>query len=118
MGETPSIPAFQPDAIRAPETPRSKTSGGVPPAGAAFEALLERLTSRAAELEEKTKSLASPAELPDAVDAARASLEDALTLGEKLLEAYRAGQQGGQQGSQQATHGSCAAPETGAETRP
>ena len=89
MSETPRIPAQAPEALsgvlrqdRAPLDARQ--------AGPAFEALLERLLASAAELEQRSRSLSSPQELPGAVDAARASLEDALTLGERLLEAYRA----------------------------
>ncbi len=72
--------------------PGGKTAGAKPN-GPAFEVLLERLTTRAAELEEKSKTLSEPADLPGAVDAARSSLEDALALGEELMEAYRAAQQ-------------------------
>ena len=88
MSETPKIPSTAPSVARAaqPAPSASKSTNARP----AFEALFERLTTRAAELEEKSKTLATPAELSGAVDTARASLEDALTLGEKLLEAYRA----------------------------
>jgi hypothetical protein len=102
MGELPQIPgASRPASTEGPQQSGRKTSTS--PAstssasagqvgGPAFEALLERLTSHAAELEEKSRSLATPEELPGAVDAARVSLEDALSLGAELLEAYRAAQ--------------------------
>jgi len=76
----------------APRTGRAESSEGTP----AFEALLERLTTRAAELDTKSREVAGPEDLPGALDAARASLEDALTLGERLLEAYQAAQRRGQ----------------------
>jgi hypothetical protein len=90
MGEIPRLPAavsetLQParvtDAARAPESGR---------AGPAFEALLERLEARAAELEERSRAITTPAELPGALDSARVSLEEALQLGQELLEAYHA----------------------------
>ena len=109
MAEIPNLPAFPSDALRpagparptgaaAPSGTSSSTSTGTSTSSPAFEALLERLTTRAAEVEEKTKRLASPGELADALDAARASLEDALHLGSELLEAFRAAQQGREAG--------------------
>jgi hypothetical protein len=95
MDETPHIPPSSSDRIRPAQPARPDAVAGSRPASPAFEALLERLTARAAELEDRSHSLESPAQLPEAVDAARASLEDALTLGEQLLEAYRAAEQAG-----------------------
>jgi hypothetical protein len=94
MNEIPFLPftpadALRPEAPGRPDQPRPTGSGAAADARL-FETLLERLTARAAELEEKSKTLAAPEELPGAVDAARASLEDALALGAELLEAYRA----------------------------
>lgn len=93
MAEIPALPASVAGA-QAPSTgarpQRAATSGSSP----AFEALLERLSARAAELDTKSRELSGPEDLPGAVDAARASLEDALTLGERLLEAYRASRGG------------------------
>lgn len=93
MAELPNVPALTPDSVR-PVGPARPARGpaSAPSTSPAFEIMLERLSARAAELEEKSKTLASPEELPDAVDAARASLEDALHLGEELLEAFRAQQ--------------------------
>jgi hypothetical protein len=59
--------------------------------------LLERLTARAAELREKSQSVETPEELPAALDSARASLEEALQLGNELLEAYRSARTGAQE---------------------
>lgn len=57
--------------------------------GPAFRALLEQLQQKASVLQETSKDVADPAELRGAVDTARATLEDALSLGDQLLEAYR-----------------------------
>ena len=67
-------------------------SSGKPEAarsGPAFEALLEKLEARAVDLKRTTEHVAGPNELSGAVDSARASLDDALSLGDRLLEAYR-----------------------------
>jgi len=87
MSEIPQVPAT-PLSIRPAggTNPAQKSASARTPA---FEALLERLEARAAELEEKSK-ITGPAELPGALDAARVSLEEALRLGEELLEAYHA----------------------------
>lgn len=93
MAEIPNLPALASDSVR-PAGPARSASGAAPgvtpTTSPAFEVMLERLTARAAELEEKSKTLATPEQLPEALDAARASLEDALHLGEELLEAFRA----------------------------
>ena len=74
---------------------RSSTAPAAPPRESgsaespAFRVLLERLAERAQELETKSRAVDEPAQLAGAVDAARASLEDALSLGDRLLEAYR-----------------------------
>lgn len=90
-----SLPISAPgtDAVRSgvPVQPGASARSTSP----AFEAMLERLSVRAAELEQRSQTLESAAELPEAVNAARASLEDALHLGSELLEAYRAAQQSG-----------------------
>jgi len=64
-------------------------NGASPAGGAAFHALLERLETQARELEAQSQSIASPKDLTGAVDRAHASLQDALSLGDRLLEAYR-----------------------------
>ena len=57
--------------------------------GAAFRVLLEQLEERARELSARSAEVTDASELAGAVDSARASLDEALTLGERLLEAYR-----------------------------
>lgn len=98
MAETPNLPALPSDSLR---PLGARPARGPEPAAAspAFEAMLERLTARAAELEEKSKTLATPEELPEALNAARASLEDALQLGSELLEAFRAAQHAPESGT-------------------
>jgi len=57
--------------------------------GASFRALLEQLEQRADALEERSRSELQPEDLPEAVDEARASMQDALRLSTELLEAWR-----------------------------
>ncbi|MEM7307061.1 MAG: hypothetical protein AAF682_10350 [Planctomycetota bacterium] len=81
-----------PDAIRPaggsePRAPRVEESSGETPA---FQVLLERLSQSAKELEEKSAEVENPENLAGAVDQARESLNDALLLGDQLLEAWRA----------------------------
>ena len=57
-----------------------------------FQVLLERLQAKARELEHTSKSLERPDDLAEAVADARASLEDAGDLGQRLLEAFRSAQ--------------------------
>ena len=85
-----------PGGLDAPQ-PASKT--GLDTAGSVeFRLLLERLELRASDLAEETRGVDGPAELGRAVDTARASLEEALSLKDQLLEAYRqAERQGGEQ---------------------
>lgn len=64
---------------------RAEGTGG----GVAFKALLERLEQDARSLESETKSVEDPTALADATRRAHASLQDALSIGDQLLEAYR-----------------------------
>ena len=57
--------------------------------GAAFRALIEKLELEASALEQDAASVAGPDDLAGAVDREHAKLQDALTLSERLLEAYR-----------------------------
>jgi hypothetical protein len=90
MGEIPELPAAVPESARSTRLASQSQAREVHPTRPAFEALLSRLEARATELEEKSKALSGPAELPGAVDTARVSLEEALHLGRELLEAYHA----------------------------
>jgi flagellar hook-basal body complex protein FliE len=68
-----------------------KTTGGAGSlaAGAAFQALLERLETQARELELQSRTIENQKDLTGAVDRAHASLQDVLSLGDRLVEAYR-----------------------------
>lgn len=78
----------QPDAAL-PSTQRSADGG------AAFKALLEKLEGHAREARQ-TGNVERPDELAGAADRAKASITDALSLRDQLLEAYRAAQQRGE----------------------
>jgi len=64
-------------------------------AGAAFRAVLERLEERTRALGEASENLEDPSRLGDAVLSARASVEEAVSLGTELIDAYRASVQRG-----------------------
>ena len=83
VGSTPSLPTPN-------QTQETRSEGG-----AAFRALLDELQEKARRLKEDGEALSQPAELAGAVDRARASIDDALSLSDQLLEAYRAAQQVG-----------------------
>lgn len=57
--------------------------------GPAFRALLESLQEKSRSLSQDSQKLEKPEDLPDAMDRARSTLTDALSLSEQLLEAYR-----------------------------
>jgi hypothetical protein len=89
MGETPIRPLPGSEhvsgAAGASKLPQVDSTASSP----AFEVLLEKLEARARELRDDSGNVDNPTELAGAVDRARASLEDALTLSDQLLEAYR-----------------------------
>jgi hypothetical protein len=57
--------------------------------GPAFRALLEKLEAHAKELAESTRSVGDPEQLAGAVGRAKETLEEALGVGDHILEAYR-----------------------------
>lgn len=86
------LPFVPPTAGARP--PASATPANtVDPAGAArgarFQALLEDLDTRARAMSKSARESLSAEALPQAVESARASLEDALELSRSLLEAFR-----------------------------
>jgi len=83
-------PVGKPDAIpgAVPGAPPAKGGEG----GIRFQAMLERIEARARELSAASSDAIQPEDLAGAVDRARESLEDVLTLKEQLLEAYRQAQ--------------------------
>ncbi len=77
--------------IRVGATPTSNPPSSSSAAnGAAFQALIEKLEAQARELEAESAKVNGPNDLAQAVDHAHASLQEALSLSERLLEAYRA----------------------------
>jgi hypothetical protein len=81
----PQGPSSVPES--APNAPKAKKphTEGTP----AFHALLADLQVQAQELRDTSAGVDDPTRLAGAVDRARESLEDALSLGDQLLEAYR-----------------------------
>ena len=63
--------------------------------GAVFKALLEKLDAKARTLEEQTLGVDDAKDLAGAVEGAKASLAEALSLGEELLESFRQSRQQG-----------------------
>lgn len=90
MTENISIPSAITPLSPARAPANVGTPGASPAQGAAFKALLEQLEAQARELSEKSDRVDGPNELASAVDQAHASLQGALSLSERLLEAYRA----------------------------
>lgn len=81
------------------EAPGGSTARPASGAGAEFQALLERIETRARELARATDDVTAPDQLAGAVDSARTSLEEVLDLKQRLLEAYRQQQRQGGPGA-------------------
>lgn len=81
-----------PDPNRPPAAEGNTSSSE---AGAAFRAMLDRLSEQAVQLDAESRTVDDAASLSDAVDHARESLEGALELQERLLEAFRQSRQQG-----------------------
>ncbi len=91
------IPGIQPSGVD-PIRSKPEDDGKAKPQrtstdGPAFHVLLERLQARAQELEKSSPNVNDPERLAGAVDSARESLEDALSLSDQILEAYHEAQQ-------------------------
>jgi hypothetical protein len=94
MAELP-IPPPSPIRGTAPVAPPAQAGKPRPgEGGLAFEALLERLDERTRQLAAESRKELSQDELPGAVEQAKASLEELLSLQDRLLEAWRAARQG------------------------
>ena len=61
--------------------------------GVTFRALLDDLEAKARDLHQKSEVLERPEDLAGAVQGAKASLNDALSIRDRLLEAFREAQQ-------------------------
>lgn len=68
--------------------------------GPAFQALLEQLQEKARSLSKDSTSVDKPEDLSGAVDRAKSTLTDALSLSDQLLEAYRQASQNKERGSE------------------
>ncbi len=81
-------------AIRICASPATKSPSGTSTTsattGAAFQALIEELETKARQLASESEKISGPTDLAQAVDHAHSSLQDALLLSDRLLEAYRA----------------------------
>ena len=93
MADTPIIQPAGPDPIGKSAGASKGKARSASSDGPAFHVLLERLQARAQELEKTSASVEDPKQLAGAVNTARASLEDALSLSDQILEAYREVQQ-------------------------
>lgn len=105
MDPNPALPVNGPDPSRSSGAlaPANRPAAGRPTvdtesASPAFHVLLDRLEEQARSLTERSEALDRPEKLAGAVDAARDSLESALSLGDQLVEAYRASVQRGDTG--------------------
>jgi len=84
-GNDPSLRSVTPVGGR----PAAKGGAASEGAGNAFKALLDRLQQQAQSLSADSETVEKPEDLSGAVGRARASLDDALSLSDQLLEAYR-----------------------------
>ena len=85
-----------PRRISGPQEAAGQTSAqkaADPQAGAAFKALLERLEEETRRLTAASDAVTGAKDLSGAVDRAGESIDQAVQLGDELLEAYRAARQ-------------------------
>jgi hypothetical protein len=92
-GSNPLRPVDGAQAQPGSASSKGKATDATSTESPAFRILLEKLQSQARELEEKSNTLEAPEHLAEAVDIARASLDDALSLSDQLLESFRSAQQ-------------------------
>jgi hypothetical protein len=88
MKDLPILPGQKTQCVQpAPGAPPRVQSSTEP--SLAFQALIERLREQARTLEQSTAEPLSARDLPGAVQAAQHSLQDALSIADGLVEAYR-----------------------------
>ena len=104
MAQTP-IPGSNPlrpvDGPQAQPGSKARQAEGPSEDSPAFRVLLEKLQQQARELEEKSSAVDAPEHLAEAVDIARASLDDALSLSDQLLESFRSARLGQPEGEEE-----------------
>lgn len=88
------------DPLSAPREEQARSKRIEESAGPAFQALLESLLARAQALDEESERVEGPDELGRAVESARETLEDALSLRDRLLEALHRARLSGEPPSQ------------------
>lgn len=89
LGTTQGASPAKTSKVSGTSTDSNAEAEGAP----AFRALLDKLQEQAKSLQADSESLDKPEELSGAVDRAKSSLSDALSLSDKLLEAYRGAMQ-------------------------
>lgn len=89
MNDGPIDPASLARASGVGDKPGSTPTDASPADGAAFRALLDKLAGSAERLREAEGGINDAESLAGAVEDARSTLTDALSLQEQLLEAYR-----------------------------
>jgi len=91
MNSSNGIGAPGPDPLKRTAETESPAQGKAKSeeAGVAFRALLDSLQARANELSERSEDVDRPDDLSEAVGQARESLEEALDVHDRLLEAFR-----------------------------
>ncbi|MFT7669340.1 MAG: flagellar hook-basal body complex protein FliE [Planctomycetota bacterium] len=83
-----SSPLNKPGSI-APAAPSNEGAAAQSTGGLAFRGMLDKLQQQARSLQQDSENVSKPEDLSGAVDRARTSLGDALSLSNRLLEAYR-----------------------------
>lgn len=90
-----------PQRVQGPGPAQSIEAPSDPKAGLAFKALLERLEEETRRLAKASDGVQGARDLAGAVDVARESVEEAIQLGDQLLEAYRAARQQAETGPEE-----------------
>jgi hypothetical protein len=86
----PGLPGNLPiQGVPAPGSQNKPVEKSDGKSGVAFRALIDKLQEQANELSLESDAVEGPDELAGAVEKAGASLRDALSLGDQLLEAFR-----------------------------
>ncbi|MEZ6014539.1 MAG: hypothetical protein R3F49_05455 [Planctomycetota bacterium] len=89
------------DRVKGPLPAQAAEGPADAKSGAAFKALLERLEEETRRLTKASDGVHGARDLAGAVDVARESVEEAIQLGDQLLEAYRAARQRAETGSEE-----------------